>query len=812
MPSIVIGVVGNPNCGKTTLFNALTGSRQHVGNWPGVTVEKKTGSFKLGQDKCTVVDLPGVYSLGGSANSSEDERVARDYVLSGEAGLIVNIVDASNLERNLYLTTQLLEMRVPLVIAVNMMDIAKDRGIAIDLTAMSARLGCPVVPIVATRKKGLEELKNAIHGVAVLPTPPKVIPTFDGTVELALEQLSRSVAAILSLKHGDPRWLATKLLEGDEAAKSLFKGCLDVDLSAKMAAIETALGEEADIIIADGRFAFVTKVIAASVRRTREASRTLSDRIDRLVLDRVLGIPIFILMMYLMFMFTINVGGAFIDFFDQAFAALFVEGFGELLTGLGAPDWLKVLLANGAGGGVQTVATFVPVIGALFLFLSLLEDSGYMARAAFVMDRAMRAIGLPGKSFVPLIVGFGCNVPAIMATRTLEHKRDRILTIMMAPFMSCGARLPVYALLVVAFFPEGGQNIVFLLYLIGLAFAIGTGLLLKNTMLQGEASPFVMELPPYHMPTFGTVVRRAWERLAGFIFRAGRVVVPMVVILSFFNAIGADGSFGNEDSDKSVLAEGGRKLIPVFEPMGMTEQNWPAAVGIFTGIFAKEAVVGTLNALYSQVGAADVATAQEGSMEPTEGEAAPAPEEGPAQAEGAVMNEAASEPASEEEAPKTLSDKLLAALMTIPENLAGVADTLADPLGLDISYAADRASAAEELEVEDAAFSAIATRFASAGAAFAYLILILLYMPCVAATGAIYQEVGWRWTLFSAAWTTGLGYCSAVIVYQASVFAKDPMAAGTSIGLALAVILLAVIVMRLLGNWQVRRLAPVAAE
>lgn len=833
MPNIVIGVVGNPNCGKTTLFNALTGSRQHVGNWPGVTVEKKTGSFKIGNDLCTVVDLPGVYSLGGGDSSSEDERVARDYVASGEAGLIVNIVDASNLERNLYLTTQLLETRVPMVVAINMMDIAKDRGIAIDLTSMSAKLGCPVVPIVASRKKGLEELKNAIHGVAVSPTPPKVVPAFSGVVESAIEELSRSVQSMLGDKHGNPRWLATKLLEGDATAKSLFKGSLDVVVNVKSAAIEAAMGEEADIVIADGRFAFVTGVVNASVRRTRQASRTLSDRIDRLVLDRVLGIPIFILMMYVMFMFTINIGGAFIDFFDQSFAAVFVDGLGELLTNIGAPDWLVVLLANGAGGGVQTVATFVPVIGALFLFLSLLEDSGYMARAAFVMDRAMRAIGLPGKSFVPLIVGFGCNVPSIMATRTLENKRDRILTIMMSPFMSCGARLPVYALLVAAFFPEGGQNIVFALYLIGLIFAIGTGLLLKNTLLQGEASPFVMELPPYHMPTLGTVGRRAWERLMGFIARAGRIIVPMVVVLSFFNAIGTDGSFGNEDSEKSILAEGGRKLIPIFEPMGMTEQNWPAAVGIFTGIFAKEAVVGTLNALYSEAGAADAA--QEGKAEEVAAPVA-APSEEAAASESAAESAAAAEAseeakgenaaaregeaegegaatAQEEAEPETLADKLLAALMTIPENLAGVADNVLDPLGIDVSYVADKDAALEELEVENAAFDAITTRFVTGGAAFAYLLLILLYMPCVAATGAIFQEVGWRWTLFSAAWTTGLGYASAVVAYQASIYAENPAGATYHIVIAVSAIVAAGILMRLIGSWQVRRMvAPAPAE
>ena len=348
-------------------------------------------------------------------------------------------------------------------------------------------------------------------------------------------------------------------------------------------------------------------VVAAVLTRTGEVGRNLSDRIDRVVLNRVLGIPIFLAVMYAMFMLTINVGGAFIDFFDILFGTILVDGFGALLGRLGSPDWLTALLADGVGGGIQTVATFIPIIGCLFLCLSALEDSGYMARAAFVMDRFMRTIGLPGKSFVPLIVGFGCNVPAIMAARTLENQRDRTMTIVMAPFMSCGARLPVYALFAAAFFPVGGQNLVFGLYLVGIGAAVLTGLVLKRTLLQGETSPFIMELPPYHLPAIGNVMIRTWDRLKGFVLRAGRVIVGVVVVIAFLNSWGSDGSFGNQDSDKSVLASIGRAMVPVFQPMGIDEDNWPATVGIFTGLLAKEAVVGTLDALYGGLAAGEAA-------------------------------------------------------------------------------------------------------------------------------------------------------------------------------------------------------------
>jgi ferrous iron transport protein B len=391
-----------------------------------------------------------------------------------------------------------------------------------------------------------------------------------------------------------------------------------------------------------------------------------------------------------------------------------------------------------------------------------------MARAAFVMDRFMRWVGLPGKSFVPLIVGFGCNVPAIMATRTLEHRRDRLMTIAMAPFMSCGARLPVYVLFAAAFFPGGAQNVVFGLYLIGIAIAVLTGLILKNSILKGEATPFIMELPPYHLPTLKGILFHTWDRLKSFMFRAGRVIVPMVLVLNFLNAVGTDGSFGNEDSDKSVLAEVGRTIAPAFSPFGLNEENWPAAVGIFTGILAKEAVVGTLDAAYTALAESDAAATG-----------------------GAV---------SEEEA-FSLTGAVAAAFATIPANLSDAMGTWSDPLGLDVGDVSDRSAVAEQQEVSSGTFGAMVSRFDGAAGAFAYLLFILLYFPCTAAIAAVYQESGARWTAFVAIWTSGMAYGLATLYYQAANFARDPASALAWI----VAVLMSFVVGFLFLRWQGQR-------
>ncbi len=770
-----IALVGNPNCGKTTLFNALTGSKQRVGNWPGVTVEKKSGEYHHDDVRVEVVDLPGTYSLDVvDREVSLDERIARDYVHAGGADLVINIVDASNLERNLYLTSQLVEMGVPLLVVLNMTDVAEAKGMQVDAAALASELGCPVVPVVASEGAGIKELKAAIRVAAAAPAAAGARVQYSAELESIIDEVAKAIEANEAAggkAPAAPRWLAVRLLEGDDLARS----AVGDELAARTSASAEKFDGELDILVAEARYGLAGRIAGAAVKRSGRGGRDITDRIDRIVLNRALGIPIFLAMMYLMFMFTINIGGAFIDFFDQAAGAIFVDGFGEVLAGMGASEWLKVMLANGIGGGIQTVATFIPVIGFLYLFLSILEDSGYMARAAFVMDRFMRWVGLPGKSFVPLIVGFGCNVPAIMATRTLEQRRDRLMTIAMAPFMSCGARLPVYVLFAAAFFAEGAQNVVFGLYLLGIVVAVATGLLLKHTLLQGEATPFIMELPPYHMPTVKGILFHTWGRLRGFIVKAGRIILPMVLVLNFLNAVGTDGSFGNEDSEKSVLAAVGRSIAPAFSPLGLNAENWPAAVGIFTGILAKEAVVGTLDATYSALAESDAAAAGE---EPKEEEAF------------------------------SLGNALSAAVATIPANLGDALGSWADPLGLGVGDLTDQEAVAEEQEVHTGTFGAMAARFDGAAGAFAYLLFILLYTPCTAALAAVYQESGTRWMLFVGSWTLGLGYGVATLWYQIANFGRDPLTASILVGIVGASFAAAFIAMRRYGQQAGRTVIP----
>jgi ferrous iron transport protein B len=756
MSDFIIGVAGNPNCGKTTMFNALTGARQRVGNWPGVTVDRKVGDYNHDGKEVEVVDLPGIYSL---AATSVDEEVARDYILSGEPDLIVDIVDASNLERNLYLTSQLLEMKVPMLVALNMMDIAKSRNIEIDIPGLSEKLGCPVIPIVAAKNEGIETLKSAINKASKEKSISATQVVYPLEIQEAVKELIPLVEEAIQGKKADANWVAVKLIEGDRLASRMVGNFTDEIAEHHRKDIENKLGEEPDIVVADTRYGFINDLTKDIVKKPSQVKKTTSDKIDRVVLNRVLGIPIFLVAMYLMFMFTINLGGAFIDFFDIFAGTIFVDGFGELLGSVGTPEWLVTILAGGVGGAIQTMATFIPPIGCMFLCLSFLEDSGYMARAAFVMDRFMRFIGLPGKSFVPMLVGFGCNVPAIMATRTLENQRDRTLTIMMNPFMSCGARLPVYALFAAAFFPVGGQNLVFGLYLLGIGFAVLTGLILKNTLLRGDITPFVMELPPYHMPTFRGVLLRAWDRLKAFMFRAGRVLVPVIMVLSFINSMGTDGTFGNEDSENSVLASIGKNITPVFRPMGIADDNWPATVGIFTGIFAKEAVVGTLDSLYSQI-------------------------------------DASAAGGEEEEEAFDFWGGIVESFATIPDNLADMAGTFLDPLGVSVGDIGSIEAAAEEQEVSVGTFGSMATLFAGKIGAFAYLLFVLLYFPCAAAIAAVYRETNLNWTAFAGAWTTGLAYMASTIFYQLATFGQHPALSLMWIGIEASGFAVILIIMR----------------
>ena len=665
-----IALVGNPNSGKTTLFNDLTGTRQRVGNWPGVTVERKTGSFRHGESSVDVVDLPGTYSLE-TIGEAIDEHIARAFIVeqADDIDVLVNVVDASSLARGLYLTMELLDTGLPVVVALNMMDVADNHGLHIDAFSLSQTLGCPVVPIVASRSEGVGSLKDAVMAAEKPTVRP---PTFAAPAD---------------------------------------------------------------------RYRFIDELLDKAIRSSG-ARRTITDRLDTVVLNRFLAFPIFLAVMYLMFMFSINVGSAFIDLFDGLGAVLFVEGPRQLLSGLGLPGWLVSFIADGIGGGVQLVGTFIPVIGALFLALSFLEDSGYMGRVAFIVDRLLRSLGLPGKSFVPLIVGFGCNVPAVMATRTLDNEPDRILTTLMAPYMSCGARLTVYALFAAAFFPSGGQNVVFALYLIGIVAAVLSALAVRRYLIQAPESQFMLELPAYHMPTLKGLTLQTWQRLKGFVVRAGKAIVAVVIILNMVNSIGTDGSVGNQDSEKSLLSAIGKTITPVFAPMGIREDNWQATVGIFTGIFAKEVVVGTLDALYS--------------------------------------------PSGEEES-QSLSEQIAAAFASVPTNLADLGSTLTDPLGVGIDEYDSLEGAASEQEVATGTIARLQASFDGQLGAFSYLLFVLLYMPCVATIGVIVKEIGRFWAIFSTVWSIVLAYTAATLCYQLGNLDAEPAGALlTSVAVLLA--------------------------
>ncbi|MEK9823623.1 MAG: ferrous iron transport protein B [Gammaproteobacteria bacterium] len=694
MSTLRIALIGNPNCGKTTLFNALTGSHQKVGNWPGVTVEKKSGSFRHEGQECEIVDLPGIYSLE-QEYLGLDEEIAREHLNSDEFDVIINIIDASNLQRNLILTQQVLELGHPTLVAVNMMDIAEQEGLSIDIDSLHQELGVFVTPVVASRQNGLDEL---LAGALAAERPQD------------LEKLHSS------------EFVSDKIVKRYQRAGDIVGGVV------QMAPVE----------------------------------HTLTEQLDRWVLNRWLGVPIFLLMMYLMFTVAINFGAVFIDFFDILFGTFVVDLPRWALESVGAPAWLIVLLADGLGGGIQLVATFIPVIGGLYLCLALLESSGYMSRAAFVIDRLMSGIGLPGNAFVPLIVGFGCNVPAVMAARSLGRESDRLLTISMAPFMSCGARLTVYALFAAALFPENGQNIVFGLYLLGIAMAVLTGWLFRKQIFPQEMTPSFQEMPAYHAPVLRNILLTTWFRLKSFVLRAGRTIVLVVVGLSFLNSIGTDGSFGNEDSERSVLAAIGKSITPVFAPIGLEKDNWPATVGLFTGLFAKEAVVGTLDALYSEEPSADVA------------EGAPA---------------------------------LLAAtgeaLLTIRDNTLDMAGTLTDPLGIQLESSGSRADAAESQGVTESTLTQMAALFVTPFAAFCYLVFVLLYAPCVAVLGAISKEAGTKWMLLTFAWTTGLAYVTASSIYQIGMLTTTPVFSTLWLAGCIVVSVVAVRMLRNIGRKSV---------
>ena len=709
---LAVALVGNPNTGKTTLFNLLTGARERTGNWTGVTVDSAERELTVEGKAFAVIDLPGIYSF---SPNTEDERVSRDYLIRNKPSAVINIVDASNLERSLYLTAQLLDMRVPLVVALNQMDVAERHGLRVEPEHLAKHLGCPVVPMVASRGEGLDVLKAALLRVAESRRLPAARVLY-GDAERSVQRLQVCLIVAADDAGVDSRWLAIKLLEQDPFARDLTHGLFEEIAAEERARIARHTGQKPEVAVMDARLGFIRGLARDVVRHHAEVRRRLSDSVDRFLLSRPVGIPAFLAVMYAVFWLTVRLTQPMVDFLDGALGALLVHGPRAWLAAAGLPELAVSVVADGLGAGLTTVATFMPPIFMIFFCLSLLEESGYMARAAFIMDQFLNKIGLPGKAFIPLLVGFGCTVPALMATRTLEQRRDRLLTMLIAPFMSCGARMPVYAVFAVAFFPAHGNAVIFALYLIGAVLAILSGWVLHRTVLKGEAAAFVMELPPYHLPALRGCLEHVGYNLVSFLVRAGKVILLIAVLLSLANGLLKMAGPGNAEASRSAAA---RAMTVVLRPMGVAEDNWPAAAGLMTGLMAKEAIVGTLEVLYAQTAA----------------QAVPA--------NGAF---------------------------SLSAELRESARELAAGYGL-ASGAQHHATAGKGL------LDAMRRNFGGRAAAFAYLLFVLIYSPCAAAVIVLGREAGWRWAGFSVVYQTVLAWMVATCFYQAATFLASPVRA-----------------------------------
>lgn len=608
---IKIALAGNPNSGKTTLFNQLTGSTAHVGNWPGVTVERKEGIYKKTGTDITIIDLPGIYSL---SPYSPEEVIARNYIINDNPDLVINIVDATNLERNLYLTTQLLEIDIPLVIALNMMDVVERNKDSIDIAALEKTLGVPIVAISASQKKGIDNLMKHAEEIAQKPRASKTVMQ-----ESVLGQPIKEIVDLLE-KEQIPHSLyySVKFIEQDTDVTDHLKlpGEVNTEIAEVVAKTSAVTDDDPEALVADLRYKFITKYIQPLIKKTaRKDNLTKSDKIDKIVTHKYLGIPIFIVVMFLMFHLTFSEKLFGIEGllspgkFLEELTVMFVEWFSGVVEGLlvsvNASPWAVSLVVDGILAGVGAVLGFLPLVLMLYLFISILEDTGYMARAAFIMDRVLRKFGLSGKSFVPMIMGFGCSVPAVTATRTLENESDRKLTIMLIPFMSCGAKIPIYALIVPVFFPHNTDLIITGIYILGIVVAIISGILLKKTVFKGDVSPFIMELPEYRLPSLKSLGIHLWDKFKGFATKVGTIITVATIVIWFLANFGFDGGFGmvEANSAQSILGYLGNALRFIFIPLGFASgaDGWKAVVAVLSGLIAKEAVISTMGQLYTGV-------------------------------------------------------------------------------------------------------------------------------------------------------------------------------------------------------------------
>ncbi len=598
----VVALAGNPNSGKTTIFNALTGSNQRVGNWPGVTVEKKEGRMSIDGEEVVVVDLPGIYSLSAS---SIDEKIARDFLLKENPSLVVVVLDASNLERNLYLPIQLMELGVKNIILVfNMMDRVKAKGMEIDVNGLSEFLGVPIVPTIANKGIGIDRLRETIEAFlkGEMSSKPHLLKYKD-RLEDGIKEIEEVLSKDPGVKGLPARWLAVRLLENDLEYKALLEKLKSKNkvlelLDRITREVEEELGYDVETAIIEWRYAFIEGLVREFVKKKRDVMEmlTLSDKIDRVVTNRFLGLPLFLFILWLIFKFTFDIGGMFSDYIDRFFG-LIGEKTSSFMLAMGLPKILTSFVSDGLVGGVGAVLVFLPNIFFLFLAIAVIEESGYMARGAFVMDRIMHALGLHGKSFIPMVLGFGCNVPAIMATRTLDNPKDRIVTILVNPLMSCSARLPIYVLFAGAFFARHQGTVIFSLYLLGIVLAIIMARIFKVIFFKGEPSPLIMELPPYNLPTWRSVFLSAWTRSKVFLTKAGTVILAAVCLVWALASLPPGVKYG---SVHSYMGRIGSLIAPVFKPAGFG--FWQAAVALLFGIVAKEVVVSTLGTLFGAEG------------------------------------------------------------------------------------------------------------------------------------------------------------------------------------------------------------------
>ena len=750
--SIRIALAGNPNCGKTTLFNDITGSKQHVGNWPGVTVEQKTGKYKKNKE-IEIVDLPGIYSL---SPYSAEEIVARDYIVDENPDVLIDIVDGTNIERNLYLTLQVLETKIPTVIALNMMDEVEASGTKIDVKKLSKILGVPVIPIVARNGKGVNELMEAAQKIASSKTQSNDLEVFSPQVNNYITEIVGLLNDNDNQNHKSSSyemWQAIKILEEDEIVIEKLPGNKRAKITSIVEKANSDFNGDTEAEIADQRYKFISEVVNKTVSKPLKANgqrkETTSDKIDKVLTNRIIAIPAFLVIMYALFSITFGEGPLGIGVWLQTIVTDFWDGpFTETIMGaiesMGAADWATGLVGDGILAGVGGVVSFLPQILVLFLLMSFLEDSGYMARVAFVMDRLFRRFGLSGKSFIPLLMGYGCSVPAVMASRTLESEKDRRLTIMITPFMSCGAKLPIYLMFAATLFTQYNQTlIIYSIYMIGIVVAVIGALILSNTLFKGETSNFIMELPQYRIPTLRSVLIHAWEKVKGFAIKAGTIILGSTILIWFLSSFNFSGMC---EMDESILASIGRGIQWIFTPLGFGE--WRASVAVVTGWIAKENIVSTFGVLF---GAADAV--------------AEAAAEGSAALPGlsAVFTQAS---AFAYMAFNLLCMPCFAAVGAIKKGWIAK-ENIVSTFGVLFGAADAVAEAAAEGSAALPGLSAVFTQ----ASAFAYMAFNLLCMPCFAAVGAIKKEMGsWKWTGITIAFQMITAYIVAFIVYHVCMF------------------------------------------